>query len=262
MPEGDTIWRTARTLRTALRGRTVHDVKTEMAGLEEAGLQGLHVRDVESRGKNLLLWFSDRRALYTHMRMTGSWHVYRCGEPWRRPLRQANVAITTDQHVAVCFNAPVVQLLTELGVKRHRTLSRLGPDLLSELPDFEDMTRRSRRRDAQAVGEVLMCQDVACGIGNVYKSETLFLEGVSPFVKIRDLSPERLRATLERARALMLQNLTGYPRTTRFPSRGSRYWVYGRRGELCHRCSDEVRMSRQGESGRSTYWCPQCQPPA
>jgi endonuclease-8 len=258
MPEGDTIWRTARTLGRTLGGRRIERFRTSVP-LGEPTLVGCDVVDVESRGKNLLIWFSDRRALYTHMRMTGSWHVYRRDEPWQRPEHQANLALDTSDHVAVCFNAPVVELLTELGVRRHRFLSRLGPDLLADRTDLQEVLRRVRQRPDAPFGEVVMAQDVVCGIGNVYKSETLFLEGVNPFAPARALNDPQVVSVLEQARRLMLFNLTGYPRVTRFVPGGGRYWVYGRRAEPCHRCGASIAMRRQGDAGRSTYWCPACQ---
>jgi endonuclease VIII len=261
MPEGDTIFRTARTLGGAMTGRRVERFRTTLDELEGSGLVGLEVARVESRGKNLLIHFSDGRVLYSHMRMTGSWHLYRRREPWRRPEHQARCALDTAAHVAVCFNAPVLELLTAKGLQRHRFLSRLGPDLLSEAPDLEEVTRRMRQRNGDAVGDVIMAQDVACGIGNVYKSESLFLERLDPFRPVSASSDETLRALMLRARRLMLSNLTGYPRIThRAP--GGRYWVYGRMDEPCFVCGEPLRMRRQGDAGRSTYWCPGCQPSA
>jgi len=258
MPEGDTIFRTARTLGGALTGRRVERFRTSLDELEGSALVGLDVARVESRGKNLLIHFSDGRVLYSHMRMTGSWHLYRRREPWRRPEHQARCALDTERHVAVCFNAPVVELLTAKALARHRFLSRLGPDLLSEAPDMDEIRRRMRQRNAEPVGEVVMAQDVVCGIGNVYKSESLFLEGLDPFRPVGSLSDGQLDELMTRARRLMLSNLTGYPRITHHAP-GGRYWAYGRVDEPCFRCGTKLRMRRQGDAGRTTHWCPSCQ---
>lgn len=260
MPEGDTIFRTARTLGTALTHEEITRFRTTLPELMGSGLVGLRVEGVESRGKNLLLHFSDGRALYSHMRMTGSWHVYAQGERWRRPEHQARCAVDVRDRVAVCFNAPVLELLTPGALRRHRLLSRLGPDLLSEAPDFDEALRRLRREPLRPLGDAVMDQGAVCGIGNVYKSETLFLERRDPFAHVGALSIEDLRSVLARARKLMLANLTGYPRVTH-PAPGGRYWAYGRRDAPCFTCGATIRMRRQGEAGRSTYWCPTCQPP-
>lgn len=258
MPEGDTIFRTARTLAQALTDRRITRFRTTVAELVGQELVGRSVIRVESRGKNLLIHFDDGRVLYTHMRMTGSWHLYRLAESWRRPEHQANLALDTDRHTAVCFNAPVVELMSALALRRHRWLSRLGPDLLADRPDFAEMMRRIRDRPHDPLGVAVMRQEALSGIGNVYKSETLFLERLDPFATVDSLEPAGLQALLHRARDLMLHNLTGYPRITR-PGGGSRYWVYGRASEPCLRCETPVSMRRQGDAGRSTYWCPSCQ---
>lgn len=260
MPEGDTIFRTARTLERALVGQAITRFRTSERHLERQGLCGLYVPKVESRGKNLLIHFSNGRVLYSHMRMTGSWHVYRLGERWRRPEHQANLALENPRYVAVCFNAPVVEMLSKFELRNHRLLSRLGPDLLSVEPDFEEMKTRLRTRNDDPIGVALMRQDALCGIGNVYKSETLHLCGENPFRTLRHLEDPRLDGLLAMARRLMLSNLTGYPRITRPGANGSRYWVYGRADEPCFRCQTPILMRRQGDSGRSTYWCSACQP--
>lgn len=258
MPEGDTIHRTARTLERVLSGRVIRHVEI---GPEVPGRDLVHrrVERVEARGKNLLVHFDDERVLYSHMRMSGSWHVYRVGERWRRPRRQLKIALSTDAMVAACFNAPVVELLSAFRLRQHRLLARLGPDLLADPPDLDEAVRRARRRSDATIGDVVMAQDVACGIGNVYKSETLFLERLDPFSPVGAQSDERLRGVFDRAQALMRENLRGFPRTTRHAPGGSRYWVYGRSGEPCFACGAVIEMRRQGEAGRSTYFCPVCQ---
>src|SRR5215471_7892674 len=131
MPEGDTIWRAAKTLHRALAGETVVAAHSAVRDVPGEALVGRSVVAVESLGKNLLIRLDDGRALHTHMRMTGSWHLYRPGERWQRPARQARVVLETSRFVAVCFAAPVVELLAEKEERRHPSLSRLGPDVLS-----------------------------------------------------------------------------------------------------------------------------------
>ena len=259
MPEGDTIFRTARTLEKVLSGQAVTSFRSSLPALSAAQIVAHRVTRVEARGKNLLIHFDDDRVLYTHMRMTGSWHVYRPGERWHKPERQARVVITTAKFVAVCLNAPVVELLSQRQVAAHPALRRLGPDLLKDDFDLAEARRRLRDRDDLSVGEALMLQSVTAGIGNVFKSETMFLCAVNPFLRVRDLDAVGLDRVLLKARELMSANLRGFHRTTRFAA-GSRYWVYGRRGEPCFKCGAKIQMRRQGLGARSTYWCPVCQP--
>src|SRR5262245_44700031 len=127
MPEGDTIFRTATVLRRALVGGVVRKAVAQPGpGLSRVPdlsvLVAATVDAVEARGKNLLIGFSGGRWLRTHMRMKGSWHRYRPGEPWRLPARRAVCVLETDAAVAVCFDAPVVELLTEADLARHDTL--------------------------------------------------------------------------------------------------------------------------------------------
>ncbi len=258
MPEGDTIHRAARRLRAALVDHPLREVYSPLPAIAGAALVGQAIVRVEARGKNLLMHFSDGRALYTHMKMTGAWHVYRERDRWRKPPRWAKVILHTDALMAVCFNAPVVQLLSAVGLKRHPVLARLGPDLLDPGFRFADVAPRLRPFAPVPIGEVLLHQQIACGIGNVYKSETLFLCEQDPFVCLEAIDRERVAQIYDRARTLMAQNMGGGMRDTR-RREGGRYWVYGRAGELCRKCGTRVEMRRQGDSGRSTYFCRSCQ---
>jgi endonuclease-8 len=262
MPEGDTIWRAAQTLHKALAGRSVVAASSPIAGVSAAGLAGRTVVAVESRGKNLLIRLDDGRVVYTHMRMTGSWHIYRPGERWQRPERQARLVLETDRYVAVCFNAPVVEVLTASAQRRHAVLSALGPDLLSAGFAAAAARRRLRALGSLPIGEALMRQTALAGIGNVYKSETLFLCGVSPFAPVRELTDAELDRVIDKARSLMSANLLTRSGPGRRLERSEGAWVYRRRGRPCRRCGAAIRMRRQGPEARSTYWCPTCQPVA
>ena len=113
MPEGDTIYRAAAALRTALVGRTVSKFEAQRL-VGPAPRRGAAVERVESHGKHLEIVFDDGIILHTHMRMIGSWHLYHPGEKWRKRRHQARVIIETDEWVAVCFNAPVVETYLSL----------------------------------------------------------------------------------------------------------------------------------------------------
>lgn len=273
MPEGDTIFRTAATLSKAIGGKVVRRYRSPLPGGATAGdrLHGQRITLVEARGKYLLVHFEDGTVLLTHMRMTGSWHIYRPGERWQKSERAARVVIETDDFVAVCFAAPVVELLPRGELTRHSVLARLGPDILKD--DFDVVTARERLRahPDEPIGAALLMQSVLSGIGNVYKSEVLFLCRVDPLVKVADLTDETLDRLIARARELMLANVDGGPRTTTglpmrafMPRARPRYWVYDRRGEPCQECGSAIQATREGAEGvaaRVTYYCPTCQPP-
>ncbi len=256
MPEGDTIFRTAATLRRALVGEAL--VAFEAPRLRaRPPSPGTRVTSVEARGKHLLIGFNDGRVLHTHMQMFGSWHVYRPGERWWKPATAARAALETQGHVAVCFSAPVVELLAVHEFRLHPRLSALGPDLCSPTADLDEALRRlAGLPPGTEVGVALLDQRVACGVGNVYKSETLFACRVDPFARVEDLEPATGRALLTTASDLLRRNLDGGPRVT-FEGGLA---VYARAGRPCPRCGTPIRSRRQGEAARTTYWCPSCQP--
>ena len=259
MPEGDTIHRAARTLDRALRGKVVSTVESPLPAIAGAELEGQSVSKVEARGKNLLVAFEDGRILHTHMRMTGSWHIYRPGERWQRPRRRARVVLTTTDFVAVCFDAPVVRLLRPGALARDRALTALGPDLLSPEFDRIEARRRLHALGPVPIGEALLRQSAVAGIGNVYKSETLFLCRQDPFAPAGGLPDRTLDLVLDTARRLMTATVRRGVRATRPSLSRERTWVYGRAGRPCRRCGTAIRMRRQGVERRSTYWCPACQ---
>jgi len=259
MPEGDTIYRTAVRLRAVLEGRRIETARGREAALAAESLSGTEVASIEARGKHLLIHLGDGRALHTHLGMHGAWHIYQPGEPWRKPERRAGIVLETGGTVAVCFNPKTLELLTPDRLRRHEHLRRLGPDLLARRFDAPEALRRFRVHNPTPIGEALMNQSIVCGIGNVYKSEILFLSRIDPFVPIASLPDEGILALMEKARDLMSRNLEGYPRRTRFSCDRSRHWVYGRSGKPCLVCGGTIRIRRQGDQGRTTFWCPTCQ---
>ena len=265
MPEGDTIFRTATVLRRALVGGVVRRALAQSRpGLIRVprlgGLVGQSVIAVEARGKHLLIGFSNGAWLRTHMRMKGSWHRYRPGEPWRLPLARASCLLETDAAVAVCFEAPEVELLTDADLERHRGLRALGPDLLSDAPDFGEAVRRLRDRSTVPLGEALLDQRALAGIGNVIKSEACFMERADPWAPVSAYTDDQLSALVVRARELLAANTGGGARvTTGSRAPGRSLWVYNRAGRPCRRCGTRILARRQGEQARATYWCRQCQ---
>jgi endonuclease-8 len=274
VPEGDTIFRAARTLHRALAGQTVTHFESVFPKLtrvhEDTPITGRIVESVAARGKHLLTAFSGNLVLRTHMRMNGSWHIYRPGERWQRRRSDMRIVLATSGFVAVGFNIPVAEWLEADAVGRHDELRRLGPDPLAEGFDAEEAIARLQSRKEIEVAEALLNQRVIAGMGNVYKSEVLFSCRVNPFRAVRDLSGDQVRCLATTARKLLRANVTeglaamttsaGYRRTTRRAHPGERLWVYGRAGEPCRRCGTAVKVAKQGRDARLTYWCPACQP--
>ncbi len=198
--------------------------------------------------------------------MHGSWHRYPPGATWRRAPARARLVLEVPGSVAVCFDAPVVELLEVRAERLHAPLAGLGPDLLGAGFNEAEALRRLRDpgRVGWPIGEALLDQRALAGIGNVYRSEVLFVERVDPFARVSDLPDETLQRLLRTARRLLLANIgpgSGVVRVTTAGERmtGGPLWVYRRTGRPCRRCAALIRSRRGGELARMVYWCPRCQ---
>jgi endonuclease-8 len=265
MPEGDTIFRSAETLRRWLAGREITSASTpgrRRVDVDATVLVGATVTGVESRAKHLLVHFDSGLVLHTHMRMTGSWHVYPAGERWRKPAWQARLVLEAGDRVAVCFNAPVVELRSPAALRADPSLSRLGPDVLATAPvDPVELARRVRARAARCVtlGELLLDQQVVSGIGNIYRCESLFLCGIDPHTPTTAAAPALVERLVSTASRLMAANAKGSAAARAFDALPDRPWVYKRSGRPCRRCGATVVREVFGDQARALYWCPGCQ---
>ncbi len=192
-------------------------------------------------GKHLNIEFEGGVRLHTHMRMSGSWHIYRVGERWWRPRSEMRLVIETADYVAVGFNVPVAEFADGPEV---------GPDLLEDNFDAAEALRRVREHGGEEIGNVLLNQRVMAGIGNIWKSEALFRSGVDPFTRVADLDDATLGRIIANARKLLRASANG--RVERM--------VYSRGGEPCRKCGTRIERRAQGDDARLTYWCPRCQP--
>ncbi len=259
MPEGDTVWRTARSLDTALSGMVLVGTDFRVPSLATVDLSGHRVESTLARGKHLLTRIGTGHTLHTHLKMEGSWHLYRPDARWRRPTHTARVILRTEDWTAVGFDIGIVELLER--AEEDQAVGHLGPDLLG--PDWveDEALRRLLSEPARAVGEAILDQRNLAGIGNLYKSELCFLAGVSPWLQVGEVPDlrrlvRRARLALEANKERVEQTMTGDLR------RGRRLWVYRRDKQPCLRCRTPVMVRMQGPVGRerATYWCPSCQP--
>ena len=273
MPEGDTLFRAAERLHRALAGRTVTQFESVFPALTRVDLDqpvaGQSVNAVTARGKHLLMAFSGGLTLHTHLRMNGSWHLYRLGTLWRRPHHDMRLRLVAGRVEAVGFNVPVAEWLSADALSRHSTLSRLGPDLLADTFDATAAAARLAAQGTRAMDDVLLDQRVLCGIGNVFKSEILYLARVHPARQAGSLTGDELARLVRVARRLLAVNVA--PRSHHLTAaRGRRttgrmhpdeqLWVYGRQGQPCFTCGAAVACRATGRDSRLTFWCPSCQP--
>lgn len=286
MPEGDTLYRTATTLRKAIGGKRITHFEVcqdDIAGrAPHVGTsEDRFIHAVEARGKHLLIVMrlqnepsdpipvSERLdlkllrndlVLHTHLRMTGSWHIYRHGERWQKPERYMKALIETEEFVVPCFSAPVVELLSAREAARHPQLAQLGPDAITEEFDAAAAMLNLRSRGELEISVAIMNQRAMAGVGNVFKSEVLFIRRISPFRKVRDLSDEELRALIAECHRLLKLNRDNAARRTHYSLDNRQLlWVYGRVGKACRICGTEIKVTRQGYEARVTFWCPSCQ---
>ena len=264
MPEGDTVHRIARVLAAELTGQTLSEITLHDRG-EMPELAGCTIESVEAVGKHLLVNFSGDWTLRVHLGMYGRWLRKHVREP--RP-KDWTVVITTGDVAYVCRRSYRAELVRASALHAHPRLARLGPDLLADPPRTDEMVRRARLpgHAEREIGDVLLDQRVASGIGNVYKSEVLFEVRVHPRTKVRELSDAQLTRIFETAAALMRLNLLTRRRTTVPLSRrgqpsSQRLWVYMRAGKPCIECGTPIERFGQGDMARTTYFCPHCQAP-
>ena len=275
MPEGDTIFRTARTLQKTLAGHRVTKFDTAYAHLarvnDDGPIAGRLIERCEAAGKHVLIVFEGDLILRTHMRMNGSWHLYRHGERWWRGPQAMRVRVDTADWVAVAFDVPIAEFVTAKQLATTDPVAALGPDLLKPAFDRDEAIRRVRVAGAVPIAEALLDQRLVAGIGNVYKAEVLFLAGVHPDTPASAVPRDVLEQIMDLARRLLNDNVVpGTPgaiqtyrslrRTDGRSDSSASLWVYSRAGKPCRKCGTTVQSKKMGVDARATYWCPACQP--
>lgn len=259
MPEGDTVWRTARTLDKALTGKVLLATDFRVPALATVDLRGQAVEQTLARGKHLLTRIGTDHTLHTHLKMGGSWHLYKPESRWRRPTHEARVVLRTEDWTAVGFALGVVELVARAD--EDKVVGHLGPDLLGPDWDEDEALRRLLADPARPVGDAILDQRNLAGIGNMYKAELCFLAGVSPWLPVGEVTDlprlvRRAKQVLEANKERVEQTTTGDLR------RGRQLWVYRRDKQPCRRCGTPIQVRMQGPDTqeRATYWCPVCQP--
>jgi endonuclease-8 len=259
MPEGDTVWNTARVVERALVGDVLTGSDFRVPQLATADLSGWTVAESASRGKHLLLRLtrdgSAPMTLHSHLRMDGAWRAYKPGERWTgRPAHLIRVVLRTARSVAVGYHLHELALLPT--AEEEKMLGHLGPDLLGEDWDEAEAARRIGAHPEVTIAEALLDQRNLAGVGNLYKAETLFLRRLWPWTPVAQV--EDLAGTVTLAQKLVASNRGRWTQTTTGSlRRGETSFVYGRRAQPCRRCGSAIQKDEKGE--RITYWCPRCQ---
>jgi endonuclease-8 len=257
MPEGDTIHYAARRVGAVLLGKVPEEILTphprhRMDRWPER-LAGREVRAVEAKGKLLLMRFEGELTLHSHLRMTGSWGVYRTGQRWRRAPRRAWLVMRCEGVEVVQFDGPVLELMSDSRSRSDPRLAALGPDVIGPSFDEEDFLRRLREDDpTRPIGDALLDQRTIAGIGNLWKAEACFAAAVDPWRVTGEVSDEQAMAVVGFAREHMA-------RSAREGFMARPKAIYRRAGMPCVRCGAPIRQRGQWEDNRLTFWCPSCQ---
>ncbi len=262
MPEGDTVRNTADALTRALAAQVIERSDFRVPALATVNLSGWRIIECVSRGKHLLLRLVSEtgttRTLHSHLRMDGTWRTFKPGERWHgRPAHTIRVVLTTASTVAVGYHLHELRLLPTS--EEPALLAHLGPDLLGSDWDADAAVRRISAKPGREIADALLDQRNLAGIGNLYKSEALFLRGVWPWQRVAEVTELESLVTL--SQQLVASNVGRWTQsTTGSVRRGEENWVYGRPGRPCRRCGTLIERKLQGDDDRVTFWCPSCQP--
>lgn len=258
MPEGDTVFRSARALNAALAGEVATGCDLRFPAVATVDLTGETIHEVISRGKHLLMRVGSA-TIHSHLKMEGSWHLYRPEAKWRRPAFQARAVLHTARWSAVGFELGTLDVVPTQ--QEDAILGYLGPDLLGPDWDAEVAVERLTANPDRPLAAALLDQRNLAGIGNVYANELCFLRGLLPDRPVSEVAS--LDAVVTLARRLMVANRDRPYRVFTGNTRpGQRTWVYGRAGQECLRCGTRILSGRLGRNAlelRDTYWCPHCQ---
>jgi endonuclease VIII len=259
VPEGDTVWLATRRMHDALAGRVLTGSDLRVPALATTDLTGRAVTEVACRGKHMLTRLDGGLTLHTHFMMQGTWRLFAPGRRWSGgPAHEIRVVLANAEWQAVAYRMPVVELLPT--DQESDAVGHLGPDLLGDDWDEAEAVRRLAASPDRGIGEALLDQRNLAGIGNLYKTEALFLTGITPWTTVGDTGD--LPGLVRRARRLLMANRGHWEQTTTGNLRaGQDHWVFERAGRACRRCGTAIRQGRQGEApdDRICYWCPACQ---
>ena len=257
VPEGDTIHYAANRIRPVLEGAVPDDVRTPhprfRADRWPERLAGRSVTSVDAHGKHLFLRFEGDLTIHSHLRMTGAWSVYRPRQRWRGAPSRAWLVLGRDGRHVVQWGGPVLELMTESRTRFDQRIAALGPDILGETLDVDEVLRRLRADDpTRPIGDAILDQRTVAGIGNLWKVEGCFAAQVDPWRPAATVADDEVRAILDETRPRMQQSArTGMQKSFRR--------IYGKAGQPCPRCGTRIAQRGQWDDNRATFWCPGCQ---
>ena len=268
MPEGPEIRRAADRVERAVRGEVV-ELELHMPDLEKRReeLAGRRVLRIDTHGKAMLTRFEGGLVLYSHNQLYGRWYVERRGKT-PRTSRSLRLALHAPERSAFLYSATDVSLWAEDELEAHPFLSKLGPDLLRTNEDEVDALLDDPRFSRRQLAAVYLDQSFLAGLGNYLRAEILFVAGVHPARRARELSASHRRLLAEATCAIARRSyrsggitvderLEAALREDGATRRNRRHYVYGRADRPCRRCDEPIERVELG--GRHVFVCPRCQ---
>ncbi len=248
MSEGPQVRLITERLQRQLQGKVLTDCRTtrENLGALSENVKGATVERIFCKGKQIFMAFSADRFLQNHLLMRGRWRTIK-GRLLLLPTEMW-LALETSNVTLVNINGQILRPLDAETLQQQ--LNALGPDVMSAECSREQIMEAICQQEA-SLGDVLLDQSVLSGIGNVAKSEALFLARVHPEKTASQLRPTRAATLAECIRFVMWESYKAGGRWT--------HRVYRRAGMKCYECGGRIAMIRQGKQRRSTYFCPACQ---
>jgi endonuclease-8 len=249
MSEGPQVKLTTERLRKQLEKRVISQCTTTRPDLKDfaASITGATFERIFSKGKQIFFDFGSDRFLNNHLLMRGRWR--RTADRFLLLPAEIWVAFQVANSTVYNYMGQVLRVFDERRLEEH--LNSLGPDIMNESCTEQDIARAFWQRP-EPLGELLLDQGIVSGVGNVAKSESLFLAGLGPETRAKYLSEDDL---VRLARSIMQVMWDSYRSGGRWTHR-----VYRRSGKHCFECGSRIVMIRQGQQPRSTYFCPRCQP--
>jgi endonuclease-8 len=263
VPEGHTIHRIAKDHTPILVGhRVVVSSPQGRFAADAALVNGRRIERIEAYGKHLFHWWDNGRVGHVHLGLFGKFRVHR-GTSAPEPAGAVRMRLTTPNGT-IDLSGP-----TDCSIgtadDRDAIVARLGPDPLRRDADPEAAFARIRR-SSQPIGALLLDQKVLAGVGNVYRAEALFVEGIHPERRGRDLTDAEVFALWDTTVAMLRQGVKDnrivtvdrrvHPVPKGRARRGETTWVYHR--DSCLRCGTPIAAVELG--GRPCWYCPTCQP--
>ena len=272
MPELPEVETVVRDLRPLLADRLLANISKSGSKLrrpwkKEWGnqLEGKKILGLRRRGKWILMDISGDFCLIIHLGMTGQLCVF----PRQEPLEDHTHLVFELGNGAYQLRFRDVrrfgsaELIPSAKVTDFFEKKHIGPEPFDVDPDYWHKAIKASKRNMKAI---LLDQQVVCGVGNIYADESLYAAGIHPARKGASLSHEESQKLIKCVEKVLKNAIEKRGSTIRDYIGGSRlkggfqdeFMVYGRDEESCMKCNSKIH--RQVLAGRSSHFCPKCQP--